>query len=482
MAAFVQVADGGEKGRILTAKRAFNAGATVLGDTAFVAASWDPDKCIECATDPTVADAHRHAHPSGSCPRLAGLGYYPPAVIANIEALEEDISACLSLGGASAEDDEMDESDPMDVLDKARCFIKCVLWSQQNETRRATVMEAFGNLTVSSQARDLAMARAVVALPSVVQTQLLPAQNTHPFYLSVTDVAHMIGVLNTNSHMLDLGGSALFLLGAMMESDCRPNSAFFTSAKGSRLSVVAMRPLAVGEPISIDYGNNLHRPTKERQEYFSNTYGFLCQCNSCTSLPDKCRAFYCPRPQCKAGIVMPIGRGDAEGFWRCYGGSCGEDSPLSPSEQKHLHNIEVELSQGVLDSEEACDEAVQKYRIHPTHHLIYWCMHALGEQSIEMATQLEPGEPRRAWLRVLEIAEQIIPNTPELVLMYDKLAQVECVSGNLKGAQEAWARAYELACTCSDMLTRRHIKRLRDSPPLTPEALRAVYAEQTLDR
>ena len=46
MAAFVQVADGGEKGRILTAKRAFNAGATVLGDTAFVAASWDPDKCI----------------------------------------------------------------------------------------------------------------------------------------------------------------------------------------------------------------------------------------------------------------------------------------------------------------------------------------------------------------------------------------------------------------------------------------------------
>ena len=105
-----QVADGGNKGRILRTKRSMAAGSTVFCDTALVSASWDPavrvsisekihyaskfswsyvcmptqfhwplhgniqtQRCIECATNP---QSNLPPHSSGNCPNLRSIGLW----------------------------------------------------------------------------------------------------------------------------------------------------------------------------------------------------------------------------------------------------------------------------------------------------------------------------------------------------------------------------------------------------------------------
>jgi hypothetical protein len=105
-------------------------------------------------------------------------------------------------------------------------------------------------------------------------------------------VGKLLGVLNTNQHELeDIGGSGLFVFAAIMEHDCWPNCSFSTS--GTTLRVSAVRSIAVGEALSIDYSNMYYSPTAERQEYLEKVYNFKCTCALCLG-PDRKRAFSCP--------------------------------------------------------------------------------------------------------------------------------------------------------------------------------------------
>jgi|EP00945_MAST-04E_sp_MAST-4E-sp1_P003573 hypothetical protein len=485
LASFVETAASAGKGRILKTKRAFKAGSTVFFDTPLVSASWHQHECIECATDPSVGNQIR-PHSSGRCPRLATLGYYPPKLIANIENVEAAVCMLvhpqlLDEDSMDVDDDDEDGPDAMEVLDKARCLIKCILWcSQTAGERRQKVLSAMRNLTVANPERDLEIASKLRQVPLLTSSGLLPKRPTSSLHLTDADLGQILGALNTNSHMLDRGGSALFLVGAMMESNCYPNCSFFTAKRGSRLSVIALRDLQVGEPVSIDYGNNYYRPTLERRQELSSSYGFQCDCESCTVLPDLCRAFTCPRSECSGGVVHPKGDGAAAGSWACA--KC--NTVLSEQEQANFQNAEEMITgQGFLNSEEAADAAVAQFGLHPTHYLIFWCLNALGEMAIEEIDQgLEPGEARRIWKRVINLAEIVIPNHPELHLMFDKLAQVECLARDFGAAKAAWNRSYELACTSADIIARKHIKRLRDNPPTTASKLQAIYAEQEMDR
>jgi len=475
LALFVEIADGGYRGRVLKTRRAFKAGDAVFADTALIGASWNEDECIECAT---VRGAQ--SHPSSACPRLRGLGY-PEALASNIEAVE--LAICHALVPEEGEDDGMNDDDdeevvnPLDYLDKARCIIKFIVRCGARDGVEK-VLRPVQRLTVANQARDAQTIARIRQLPEVVASGLLPADASQGG-LTDLELTQFLGGLNTNSHTLDMGGSAMFMIGAMMQSDCAPNCAYFTHARGTRLSVVALRPLAVGESISIDYGNNFYRPTEFRRTGLRGAYGFTCACSSCTTLVDTCRAFYCPVSTC-SGVVSPRGEGDAPGSWQCT--ACSRT--LSEEERTHFVSIEQRLMrEEPLDSEEACDAAIAKHRIHPTHHIIFWCLHALGELGLEMANQLEKGEAARIWRRVISLASSVLPpNHPELVLLHDKLAQVECMTGNRSAAVEAWSTAYELACKSSDVLTRRHIKRLRDNPPGDLPTMRAIYDEQAASR
>ena len=52
---------------------------------------------------------------------------------------------------------------------------------------------------------------------------------------------------------------------------------------------------AVGDRLSIDYGNNFYHPVRTRQKHLNHAYDFVCLCSACTSGVDPFRAFYCPK-------------------------------------------------------------------------------------------------------------------------------------------------------------------------------------------
>ena len=118
-----------------------------------------------------------------------------------------------------------------------------------------------------------------------------------PKHMKDTEIAFLLGVLNTNQMELDeLGGSGLFVVSAIMEHNCNPNSSFTTS--GSTVYVAAIKPIKAGERISLDYTNDFYCATAERIEGLKQTYDFVCDCGECSG-PDRKRSF-----ECKVKIIF----------------------------------------------------------------------------------------------------------------------------------------------------------------------------------
>jgi SET and MYND domain-containing protein len=88
-----------------------------------------------------------------------------------------------------------------------------------------------------------------------------------PSNLDDETAAQLLAILNTNSLELDgqmTSGSGLFVLTRMFESSCLPNCSYATH--GDELLVTAIKPIARGEALTLDFGDNFYRPLQERQE------------------------------------------------------------------------------------------------------------------------------------------------------------------------------------------------------------------------
>jgi SET and MYND domain-containing protein len=89
------------------------------------------------------------------------------------------------------------------------------------------------------------------------------------FPANMTDdtAAQLLAILNTNSLELDgqmTSGSGLFVLTRMLEASCLPNCSYTTH--GDELWVTAIKPIAKGESLTVDFNDNFYRPLQERQE------------------------------------------------------------------------------------------------------------------------------------------------------------------------------------------------------------------------
>ena len=112
-----------------------------------------------------------------------------------------------------------------------------------------------------------------------------------PKHIKDSEIAFLLGVLNTNQMELDeIGGSGLFVVSAIIEHNCDPNASFTTS--GNTVYVAAIKPIKAGDRISLDYTNNFYCATEERIESLRKTYDFICDCEVCSG-PDRRRAFDC---------------------------------------------------------------------------------------------------------------------------------------------------------------------------------------------
>ncbi len=205
---------------------------------------------------------------------------------------------------------ELSALEKVDCLDTARNFVQLVAISHLHDN---LITEPNGAWTESLEL--LAQLKPGIHMGTLLQcVRSFRASYPRVFPISQSDeqLATHLGILNTNQVELeDYGGSGLFVGTAIIEHSCAFNCSYTT--KGSTLYMTATRPIAVGERLSIDYGNHFYSPTIARKVSLFESYGFLCSCPMCVgdaeSAADRKRAFWCAncRQQGKVGIICPIG-------------------------------------------------------------------------------------------------------------------------------------------------------------------------------
>ncbi|CAN0196244.1 unnamed protein product [Scytosiphon promiscuus] len=381
----------------------------------------------------------------------------------------------------------MCDLDAVNTLDRARCFIQCMLMFRKSPVS----LDPLKTLTVANLPR---CSESVISI-----RQRLPG--LFPEGMTDDRAAKVLGALNTNSHELEqVEGSGLFLMACIMEHDCAPNCSFTTF--GDNIWLTAIRAVGEGERLSIDYCNNFYLPTAERQAELEDTYGFVCTCRACTVLPDRCRAFRCLSQDCHNGKVCPHGdggeRSGEQKNWGCL--DCGRQ--CSASEISELVEAEESLAEALETADdlgvEEIDALVEEARvIHPTHYVVFWA-DWIGEQVLEhkrcspvdlhrqrRLAHLPPYLPVRVWSgclgrgRLMAAVEDALPALHhEKVVYLDAMAQARVVAGDIKGARKAYEEAYRVSIMVSGANTppTLDVKSLAESPPTTSDELRARYA------
>jgi len=291
------------KGRVLIALRDFQPGDIIFRERAFVAASWNEFHCIECMKPhkPTQCDAVRQR--------------YPKVMIENLRTIENQLADMEEIG----------------EIDRARCLIKAI--GLVNANPESPVVHDFLRLTT------VRPYEAYECITQLAARKLIKNAKVFPPGFDLVKAAQILSILNCNSHEIEnIGGSGVFLQASMMEHNCLPNCNFVTQDRD--IFVVCIRPIKAGDNLSIDYAQTFYYPTAMRKAALAKSHDFICQCDQCTILPDRCRAFNCPQairnreagvqplpgapitPQnCLDGVVCPIAEGNELKDWKCL--NCG---------------------------------------------------------------------------------------------------------------------------------------------------------------
>lgn len=286
------------RGRVLVSTRAFQPGEVVLHEHAFMCSNWDSFRCAECDKP----------HMTRSC--MAAKKKWAKKVLAKMDSVEESLKEAECIG----------------EIDHVRSFIKLLNMYIVESTigvnpSNGSPLSDFFSLSYTHF--DQARKGLLTKLPyqSSTPKEILEHAGLWPSGLSVDDAARMLAILNTNSHELsDIRGTGIFLRASLMEHSCAPNCNFSTT--GRELQILALRPIAAGENLSIDYGMGLYRPVSARREGLRRSHGFTCFCVACTQHPDRSRAFTCPtvvNGQPCTGVIYPVGvddRASEEKAWR----------------------------------------------------------------------------------------------------------------------------------------------------------------------
>lgn len=455
----VRVEDDATKGKIVRATRAFEAGDVIFSEQAFVFAPWSTDVCPDCEERKSDSDAGTQCacDRNGAAPTTP---LYPAALVKDLARRDEVVHMMADVDGIAE-------------VDRARCILRCLAMFE----RDASALNDVLLLTSANYERSLEAAKAVRA----------QAPEAIPSGVSDAQLATLIGVLNTNSHELEnLGGSGLFLSACRMEHNCSPNCSFTTY--DAQLWMTAIKPIAEGDALSIDYGNFFYRPTEERMSSLLESYGFMCTCDACLVLPDVTRSFQCPVKSCKDGVVWPYPKPSAEPLvspedlefdWKCT--TCSATASKA-AVAKFLAAEQNLLDNGFPESLEEVDALVAEGVLHARHYLLFWALDSIGCEAAALIAFLSDPEHQasltQTWERIIAYMNVVVPTAHhEKTIYYDNLAQVRVILGDLDGAKQAYTRAYEIACAVSGehCVPTQKLRKLVEHTPQDAAELRAIY-------
>ena len=405
----------GKIGNAVQATQNFPVGHVVFRERPVVSASWFDHHCTCCSSD---------SHAVQQCPLAPTL--FSRSVIARLTDIEEELSNLYGI----------------QELDKARTFILAL----QKASTQPHVLQQLLSLTTANL--EMCMATVELIKSSSTMCTILPST------LSLVDCAKILSALNTNAHMLEEGGSALYPeAGAMFEHSCLPNCVFNTF--GNELWVVVTKEVKAGERLSIDYINGFYEPKEIRQEMLLERYAFDCACSQCTSGLDKPRAFHCP--QCTIGPVCPRSNvGNSSGTNGNNSNSndqtqfvCVHCSWIMPQKNvDYCIQREEEFGDSNPPTTEAeIDSIVAQGVFHVTHHFLWVSMLHIGEEMAGNPMKCRDGSAIHMWSRVLAGARFVLPSIhPELVVLEDKMGQICVCAGKKEEASKAFQRAYAMSC------------------------------------
>ncbi|CAI5722116.1 unnamed protein product [Hyaloperonospora brassicae] len=468
----VRVVQDPVKGKVVRSERPFAPGHVIFREQAFVAASWSTDVCSKCEELPSSGSGQASSADSGPGCECERTGTPKPMYSSKLQATAGRRAVVVNV---------MKTVDGIDEVDRARCILKCLAMYE----RDVYALDEVLSLAWAAQQR---------AMDAALQLRRqLPG--IFPQGFSDAQMARLIGVLNTNAHELEtLGGSGLFLSACRMEHSCRPNCSFTTF--DSTLWVTAIRAVAPGDALSIDYGNFFYRPTLERRESLLDSYGFVCTCEACVTTADPTRAVHCVSgTTCSEGLMLPspvrnstvAGKSSAldhlQFEWRCQ--TCG--TVADAGERTRILAAEQELIENEFpQSLDEVDLVVRRRVLHERHYLLFWALDSIGCEAAGRATaQRSRQELSQVWQRIIACMNVVVPAAHhEKIIYYDNLAQVQVVLGDLAAASRAYARAYETSCLVSgtDCSPTRKLLRLMETPPKTAEELRQLYAAEAQHR
>lgn len=459
----VRVADDAVKGKVVLSERTFQAGEVIFSEQAFVFAPWGTDVCPGCEEAKSDEKTQCCCDREGKPKQL-----YTEKLSGNLERREQVVNLMADLEGIAE-------------VDRARCILRCLaMFERDNAALDDVLLLTSANFDRSMDATTQMRAQVPDVFPSG---------------FSDNQMATLIGVLNTNSHELEnLGGSGLFLSACRMEHNCSPNCSFTTY--DSQLWMTAIKPIAKGDALSIDYGNFFYRPTEERMSSLLESYGFLCTCDACLVHPDTCRSFQCQQERgCSGGIVWPypkrceetlVSPEDLEFDWRC--GACNQAASKAHV-AKFLAAEQHLLDGGFPESLEEVDAVVSEGVLHERHYLLFWALDSIGCEAAALIAFLSDEEHHRSltqtWERIIKCMNIVVPSAHhEKTIYYDNLAQVRVILGDLAGAKQAYTDAYEIACVVSgkDCIPTEKLRKLMENPPQTAAQLREIYAADAKPR
>ena len=407
----------------------------------------------------------------------------------------EEAHGRMATEDSAIEEELASEFAVLGELDRSRLFLKCL----DMQTRSAEALAFFASLTAAHEstckeaARDM-MERAL--LPDKVQKSDLQA------------VAHLIGALNANSHELEsIGGSALFGNACRLEHACGPNCAFITSPRApgdegldpTRVvcHVKALRDIAAGEYLSIDYISLPFAPRHIRRQRLAEVYEFDCACAVCASPNelDRARAVTCA--SCGTSQCCPRYAGaGSDNILEMACAACGDVSRDNATMER-LVQSEQRLRATPPGSLGELEAAVETYKLGLSHYCVYPLLDALlhdiaFQRDVYSAKELSEllsespipvawAFPRddlsalisalaQAWVKAVDF--MLPPGHPHRLVCWDKAGQLFVVAGDLARAREAFEAALAIARVCG---SQHDVDALRDLAERTPSTAAELW-------
>jgi hypothetical protein len=332
---------------------------------------------------------------------------------------------------------------------------------------------------------------------------------------STENIARLVGILNSNQMELgDIEGSGLFVATAICEHSCFPNCSF--STQGTQLRMVVTRDIAVGDRISIDYGNNFYRATYYRKKYLHEIYNFVCMCSLCVSF-DRYRSFCCQH--CPSGSLFAMNGAELDDPRQFisvlksnkYAGQPDQFSPslqaltacdscgacATPDAVQRISLREAEIMAIRPDVDGISPETLASYQsavfqiraekvLKETHYLLFWAVSNIADVYSEFARLClsSYAEGIRLAIEVSNLLEIRLPQYhEEKLLQFDKIGQLAVAGNNQSLAIQAFQSALDMSIKVYgiDHPTTTKFRDIVTSPPTTVEELYRFYDRNSCD-